>query len=298
MNEKVIIDVDTGIDDALAIILAVKTFEKNILGITTCGGNVGIDLVTENTVKILALLKTKIKIYQGSNKTLTDRDFINATDYHGTDGLCNLRLKEKIECKQSLSACDFITKQARSYPELTIISLAPPTNIAKAILKNPNLFKKCNIVMMGGALDVPGNQTKWAEFNFGQDPESVDVVLGNVKNTKIVTLDTTNKCLITKEANDQLTIRSETGKFLKKSITNWYNFFGIPKSRSFELYDPLAISCILNDFVKFENINIEIVKSGQKRGMTRRSNKYPIDISVDVKANDFIEYFIKTINQG
>lgn len=109
MNKKVkiILDVDTGVDDALAIILLYNLFQKNILGITSCGGNVGIKQTTKNTLSVVSLLNADIPVYQGSTRPLKRKSYIPAFDYHGKNGLAGLNLPVIFK-KEKKDAVSFI----------------------------------------------------------------------------------------------------------------------------------------------------------------------------------------------
>ena len=134
-DKKIILDVDTGIDDALAIILLSKTLGSQIIGITTCGGNVGVTQTTKNTLAILELLGSDVSVYKGSAKPLSSKQFVEAFDYHGNDGLCNVDLPVT-RSQEAKDAVDFIVESSKKYGDnLVIISVAPPTNIAKAFIK-------------------------------------------------------------------------------------------------------------------------------------------------------------------
>jgi len=143
-NKKILLDVDTGIDDALAIILLYQYLADSIIGITTCGGNVGIGMTTKNTLGVLSLLTSKIPIYIGGSKPLKNNTYINAFDYHGENGLCNINLPTN-NLSANIGAVEFIIQSVKNYKEkLIIISLSPPTNIAKAIIKDKTIKKYIN----------------------------------------------------------------------------------------------------------------------------------------------------------
>lgn len=293
-NKKILLDVDTGIDDALAIILAYHSLANDIIGIATCGGNVGIDMTTKNTLGIISLLESKISVYKGSSKPLKKNTYINASDYHGKNGLCNVNLPIN-NIVENTGAVEFIIQSVKQYKKnLTIISLAPPTNIAQAILKNPKITKYIDqIYLMGGAVNVSGNQTQYAEFNFFQDPEAVQIIFKKIKNVFIVPLDVTNRCLIEKSDIKELK-QNKINNFVTKAINNWYGFFGNPKKRKFELYDPLAVSVVLGDFLNFKKIKAD-VDLENKRGTITKGN-YTIRYAYEVKSDKFKKFFIKSLN--
>ncbi len=290
MMKKIIIDVDTGIDDALALILAVKKFDGEILGITTCGGNVPVAMTTKNTLGVLSLLESDINVYPGSDINFENEEFIHAFDYHGKNGLCNIELPQ-VRKAQIQKAEDFIINSVKNYPDLTIVCLAPMTNIAKAISSNPDLFQEVSFIVMGGAVNIPGNQTKWAEFNFYQDPKAVQYAFRSIKKIKLVSLDVTQKCLIEKEDLSQIN-DDPIPAFFKQAVTNWYDVFPNDKNRFFELYDPLAISVLLEDFITFKEEKFQIVTHGEQKGAIIEGSDFKINYSCEVKQDEFKNYFL------
>lgn len=296
-NQKIILDVDTGVDDALAILLLAKIIPEQILGITTCGGNVELNQVNKNTLGVLSLQEKLIKVYVGSSKTIENREFNFAKDYHGENGLCGIEYKTN-QKPEIISACDFIISSAETYPNnLTLINIGPVTNLAKSLMKRPEIASKINqVVMMGGAVEVEGNETDFAEFNFYQDPEAVKIVFEKIKNIYLVPLDVTGKCLIKKEDLAEFNSKSRVGKFVIKLINNWYKFFGDYKNRFFELYDPLVASAILGDFLEFSKEKLDIETKGNKRGGLIKGEGREISYASKVKSREFINFFKTMIN--
>ncbi|MFA5745071.1 MAG: nucleoside hydrolase [Candidatus Paceibacterota bacterium] len=296
MNNKIIIDVDTGVDDALALILANRVIKDRIIGVTTCGGNVRLEDATTNTLKILSLLDWKLPVYSGASKSINGNEFVHAYDYHGTNGLCDVALKQTMD-SMSGTAEDFIIEMVEKYSEkLDIVCLATPTNLAKALLKKPVIAKKIkNVYLMGGALNVSGNQTEFAEYNFFQDPKAVEMVCKNIKNIYIIPLDVTNRCFIAEDLAEKIIETNSTNKFVKEAMINWYRFFGYPKKRNFELYDPLAISALFGDFLVFLDKKIGVNTEGIRQGEIFINGKYSVKIATEVDGKAFLDFFLRTI---
>jgi len=295
-NNQIIIDVDTGIDDALALGFASKTLTNNVIGITTCGGNVKIEEATQNTLKILELLKWDIPVYMGAAKSTTHTEFVHAYDYHGSNGICDvdLLLTKKMQKK---NASQFIIDSAKEYDgQLNIICLAAPTNIANAIIKAPEITKKIKaIYMMGGAMNVPGNQTDYAEYNFFQDPKAVEIILSNIKNVYIIPLDVTGNCLINESDIQRIGKRSLFFDFFCEAVTNWYRFFGYPKKRYFELYDPLAVSALTHNYLVFKKESVGINLTGLRQGEVFLNGNYHVHIAKSVDAISFKKTFLELL---
>lgn len=140
LRKKVIIDCDPGIDDSLALMLALASPELDVLGITTVAGNVPSDLGAKNALKILAHChQLKIPVYRGADRPLK-RDYVSAQDTHGNDGLGQSKLPE-IHKNYHSNACEFINETLRKEQDVTLIALGPLTNIALAHQKIPKLGK-------------------------------------------------------------------------------------------------------------------------------------------------------------
>lgn len=172
--KRVILDVDTGIDDALAILLAVKSRRLDILGITTVCGNVSLRQATDNTCKILELVDANvIPVIAGAAKPLV-RESHYEHRVHGQDGLGGALPDSASKQAEEGFAPDFIVEQAKRFPgELTLIMTAPLTNLALALMKCPELPSLLKeVIFMGGVVRGHGNITPTAEYNTYVDPEA------------------------------------------------------------------------------------------------------------------------------
>ncbi len=188
---KIIIDTDPGHDDALAIMLAVKSGEFEIEAITTVAGNSSLENTTRNARYILSLLeKGDIPVYSGAEKPMR-RGLIQAV-VHGKSGLDGIDPTN--EAKLTGNAAEKILEIIEKNPQgITLVTLAPLTNIALAIQKSPETMKKVKeIVMMAGAIKVPGNKNRVAEFNIFVDPEAAEVVFNFPVKKTIIPLDACN----------------------------------------------------------------------------------------------------------
>jgi len=207
---KIIIDTDPGIDDAFAIIAALRYKDFDVLGITSVGGNKGLELTTTNSQKIIEFMNANIKVYPGAKEPLDNRNKLSmkktsesGDEIHGKDGLGNVNLT--FDDNVSLgnkNAVDFILEQARVYKgELEIITLGPLTNIATAINTDKETMKGVKaIYSMGGGINKfnrPGN----SEFNYFFDPLAVKIVydFGKFADIHMIGLDVTHKCIFTIE---------------------------------------------------------------------------------------------------
>ncbi len=296
-KQKLLIDVDTGIDDALALILLSTKINNTEVSITTSGGNCTVDDTTRNTLAVASMLSLNAKIYKGSNKPIMLKNYKNAYDFHGDNGLANIRLpvSKKVE---SQDACDFIVDFLKQDESLkTIIWLSATTNLALALKKDASIAKYIDrLILMGGTIDKSGNETEFAEFNFYQDPHATKIVFDNLaEKIVLIPLDVTDQCpLLAKDLDD--IADSEIGNFVKKLVANWYDYFGSSRKRDFYLYDPLAASVILRPFLKFKTEKFDFFVEGKEQGALMRGSQYQINYAYSVDSKSFIKFFISTIN--
>ncbi|RPI23513.1 MAG: nucleoside hydrolase [Acidobacteria bacterium] len=188
MPQTILLDVDTGVDDALAIMLAIHSPSLRLAGITTVSGNTGSRQAALNTRFILRKLagKDDLPVVAGALESLARGVPDRAADVHGGDGLGGVfedfiksgaQLPE-IETR-GMDAAGFILEQARIHKEnLRIVATGPVTNLALALQKDPEAFLKVGqILIMGGAVEVKGNIRELVEFNASCDPEALASVL-------------------------------------------------------------------------------------------------------------------------
>ncbi|CAN9498237.1 unnamed protein product [Ophioblennius macclurei] len=178
---KIILDVDTGVDDAQAIMVALSHPKVEVIGITCCHGNTPLDKVLKNTLRVLNVCgRMDIPVFRGCGKPLLGRK-IHASDYHGEDGLGDVPDPDapgldKVEGRKAAQA---LIKMVKERPgEVTLVATAPLTNLALAVLLDPSLPKKLKaLYIMGGNTESRGNTSVCGEFNFVADPEAAHIVL-------------------------------------------------------------------------------------------------------------------------
>ena len=297
MKRKVIIDTDPGHDDAMALMLAVKSEMFDVLAITTVCGNSTISNTTRNTRYIMNLLdKRQVPIYSGAKKPIK-RKLIKAV-VHGKSGLVGIDPKNRPQLTNNASLK--IIELVRDNPGVTIITLGPLTNIAQAILMDPEAMSKVGeIVSMAGAINVAGNKNRVAEFNVFVDPEAADIVFRFTSKQTIVPLDPCND--ISLELSDfklikNRKLRLDLLKMVKPYIQNISLDEGVKVAL---MYDPLTIFYVLYpEYCRSEVLNVVVETKGQfTRGMTvidRRVNKDKIGTDIKIVTEINGKYFIKT----
>ena len=177
-KHKVIIDCDPGADDALAIMLALNSEEIDVLGITTVSGNSPLEICTQNALNIINSCNRKdITVFAGEDRPIK-RDIEFTDEYCGKNGVCEYEFRKSDKLVQKENAIDFIYDSAAREEKLTIISIAPMSNIAKALIKYPDL-KDMNIeiITMAGYYKVNSSlNVKRSEWNVLVDPEAFERV--------------------------------------------------------------------------------------------------------------------------
>lgn len=185
MVKKIIIDVDTGVDDAQAIMLALTSKEVDVLAITCVQGNADVENVCRNTLRVLKVCdRLDIPVYKGASKPLIGFG-PDATHYHGKDGMGHVANPEEVDMSliQSEPASLALLRLSKEYPgEITLVALAPLTNIALAIRLDPDFGTRLKeMFMMGGNIEGKGNTSPAAEFNCNSDPEAAFVTLHELR---------------------------------------------------------------------------------------------------------------------
>ncbi|MFQ4136070.1 nucleoside hydrolase [Nodosilinea sp. PGN35] len=200
LPRPLIIDCDPGVDDAIAILLALASpAEFNLLGITTVAGNVPLALTTANARRICHLAQRGVPVYAGCPRPLL-RSLITAEDIHGATGLQGAELPEPTLPLPVQHAVAFLIEQlTTASAPITLVTLGPLTNLAVALIQCPEIAQGIDrVVMMGGALGG-GNITPAAEFNIYVDPHAAKVVVEAGLPLTMIGLDVTHQVVTTPE---------------------------------------------------------------------------------------------------
>ncbi len=195
MPIKLILDCDPGIDDAVAIALALASPELDVRGITVCHGNVPLARTMANALAMLTLLGKDVDVYAGASGPLM-RSEISAGDVHGESGLGGIAMPPPRRAIASRRATDFIIDEVRAHPgEITLVAVGPLTNLALAMRLAPDIIPLLpRIVIMGGAAGA-GNRTASAEFNIYADPHAAKIVFDCGRPFTMFGLDVTHKAI-------------------------------------------------------------------------------------------------------
>lgn len=192
---KMILDCDTGHDDAIALMVASKHPQIDLLGVTVVAGNQVLSKTLPNTLSVCQHLNIKVPVYGGMSKPMV-RDQIVAGDIHGKSGLDGPVFEPLVRKAEEKHAVNFIIDTLmNSDGDITLVPVGPLTNIAMALRFEPRIARKIRqIVLMGGAVGL-GNVTPAAEFNIYADPEAAHVVFTSGVPIVMMPLDLTNTAL-------------------------------------------------------------------------------------------------------
>jgi purine nucleosidase len=289
---NVLIDTDPGTDDALALMMAINSTEMAICGITTVGGNTRIEDTTTNVLRLLDHLGVDdLNVYKGSSRPIEGcfhngaYIFKTAYDVHGADGLGLTLSKPKLKIQET-PASEYLISAASNYRgDLNIIALGPLTNIAKAINSEPKLTDWISkIIVMGGAINVPGNVTPYAEFNIYNDPLAADIVLNSGIEVTLVGLDVTTQTSLSRQNLSWLGTESDTAKLAQQFISSRLNV--LRAQDKYFLHDPLAIAASIQpDMLSYEYASIVVkIEDGPQRGRTIATfGQGPVKVAIAVE---------------
>jgi purine nucleosidase len=177
VNRSFLIDTDTASDDAVALIMALRSPQIQVVAITVVAGNVGVHQATRNALYTAELCDSQVPVFPGAECPLK-RLHLDASWFHGRDGLGDHGYPAARRAPESKIACDAIIETIESHPGLEMVTLGPLTNVALALKKNPGIAAKVSrCVVMGGAPCCEGNVTPAAEYNIWCDPEAAHIVM-------------------------------------------------------------------------------------------------------------------------
>ena len=303
MKRPIIIDTDPGIDDAIAIALGAFSKELDIRLITTVNGNVTIDKVTKNVLKLLTFLKRDIPVAKGASKPLL-ADLFDAREVHGDSGMEGFNFpKENMDLLLKESAINAMHETIMNSKEkITLVPIGPLTNIAILIRTYPEVLEKIDeIVMMGGAM-ARGNAGIYSEFNIKCDPEAAKIVMESSVPIIMCTLDVGLKVPIFKDEIERIRDTNDVGKM-------FYGLFNRYRSGSFDtglrMFDSCAMAYLLeSDIFTMKDACVKVETKGEfTYGATCMDfngffgEKPNAKVTYDIDIFKFKEWFFKSIEK-
>lgn len=277
MAKKIILDLDTGVDDALALSYALASEELELIGVTGTYGNVLMETGTRNNLSILELFnRTDVPVYGGLPHASTRDGFevLEISEFiHGKNGIGEAELPDPTNVISDVTAVDFLIDSVRKHgDDLVIVATGPMTNLAAAINRDADFAENAHIVIMGGALTVPGNVRPWAEANINQDPEAANELFRKARDVTMIGLDVTLQTLLTYEETAKWReLATPGGEFLAVATDYYIKAYETtaPHLGGCGLHDPLAVAVAVDPtLVTCLDINMKVDTEGETRGRT------------------------------
>ena len=269
---RMILDVDTGIDDALAIFYALHRPGIVLEAVTTVYGNIDVAAATRNTLQILQLAgRGDVPVAAGAAQALT-RPFVRgAAHIHGENGLGEVTLPEPAARPLDEHAADLIIRMVRAHPgALTLCPVGPLTNIALALARAPDIAQKLRgIVVMGGTLfhpGIPGIPSPMADANFWNDPEAARIVLRSGARLTLVGMDVTMQALLTPAMTDAIAEAGGAAATMMRIARFYVDAYlrQYPSIAGCGLHDPLAVAVAEDaSLVTAEPMQVDIELAGE-----------------------------------
>lgn len=273
---RVVIDCDTGVDDAMAILYGLLAPGIDVVGLTCVWGNCAVETATVNTLRLLEIVEQPhTPVAMGAPRPMLGPEPKFAGGVHGLDGQGNANLPLPTLKPARESAAELIVKLAHQFPdELTLVPMGPLTNIAAALLLDPSiarLYKRC--VLMGGAFLVPGNAGKFGEANVWHDPEAAQMVFEAGWPLTAVGLDVTHTVRLTQELLDDLRDSGSTAAIHLHRITDFYmsRYASRWGRRECAMHDALALGIAEDPTIatRAPTVRVDVELNGtHTRGMT------------------------------
>lgn len=275
--EKVIIDTDPGIDDAMAILFAFLHEGIDLIGLTTIFGNVTTDIATRNALALAELAGVNVPVARGAYVPLVQEALPVADFVHGTDGFGEVPPFSPSGSAVGQTAADFICETVNASPgEIILCPVGPLTNLAIALEQDPSIAEKVkSVTVMGGSVAAGGNATPHAEANIWQDPHAAEVVFEAAWDVTLVGLDVTHQVICgPADFAGLVEAAPKLGGFLNEAAQFYFRFH--EKHDGFygcHMHDPTAvISIVQPDLFTIEQGPLEVVLEGEQSGQTVKSS--------------------------
>ena len=304
-KKRIIIDTDPGIDDSLAILLAVASPEIQVEGLTVVSGNCTLENGVINALSVLELAgRADLPVFGGAARPLV-QPLLIAPETHGERGIGYARLPYPVAKPSSQHAVEFIIEKVSAHPgEISLVCIGPLTNLALALRLAPQIVEKIpEVIIMGGAIRHEGNTTALAEFNTYCDPHAAHIVFHSGLPITLVPLDVTYQVNLTRmDIQRLLDIPSPISTFIADATRFYMEFHDeYQKIDGCIINDPLALALtIAPHFVTTEELFVDVdISGGVSMGKTfadfyRISQNPPnMDVALRVQARQFIEFFLE-----
>ncbi len=304
--QKVIIDTDPGIDDAMAIIYAHLEPEIELLGLTSIFGNVTVDIATRNALALTEMLDSAAVVAGGAAQPLQQTPRQVAREVHGHEGFGDVPPMTPSRVADPRPAYQFICDTVNANPgEIVLCPIGPLTNIALALQHDPSIAAKVkSVYVMGGSVDEGGNVTAFAEANIWQDPHAANLVFAADWPVTLIGLDVTHRVICSPEDFAALAEASpRLGGFLNEAAQFYFDFYAsVTDIHGCHMHDPTAVIAIVRpEWLTIEETPLVTREDGEQIGKTERSSdasRPKVRVAMNIKAQAVRQRFLDTIKTG
>jgi len=313
-RERVLIDTDPGVDDAMAVLLALRSPALEVVALTTVFGNATTEQTTLNALRLVELAGASVPVARGAARPLVRERLDPPTFVHGADGLGDIGAPPPRGAPVEQSGAELIVEMARRYPgELTLVPVGPLTNIALALRLEPDLPRLVKrVVLMGGAARVSGNISPVAEANMTGDPHAADAVFQAGWPVVMVGLDVTQAVLMPDDVLRRVAQADpELGGFVFR-ISRFYKRFheSIGVTGGFYVHDPSTVAWVIDpSLFETETARVRVDTDGMGLGQTIAAfgslpefwqpwtTAPPVEVCVKVDAVRFLKLYEATLSR-
>lgn len=308
MPKPILIDTDPGIDDILAILLALASPELELRGISVVTGNCTVDQGVANALGLLELLNHHIPVARGADRPLV-QPLLTAPETHGTTGVGYARLPLPGRSPIRQRAAEFIIEQVLSAPgQISLVCIGPLTNLAMALRLEPAIIPAIpEVIVMGGAIRHPGNTTPQAEFNVYCDPHAAHIVFHSGLPVTLTPLDVTYQVILTRQDVEWLLkIPSPISRLIADATRFYMEFHDEYQDiQGCVINDPLALAlAFAPELVDLHSLYVDVdIASGVSMGNTfadfyHLTKHAPnLRVALGVRARNFMALFLERMER-
>lgn len=256
--DPVVIDTDPGVDDAIALLMALSCPQLDVVGLTTTAGNVPIGPATRNALAILESVgRVDVPVARGATRPIRGR-YAYARHVHSAEGLTHPLPPPTLRTTDT-DAVQFLSETLRANPgAVTVIALGPLTNLARLHRDQPSVLPLAKrLLVMGGAVQTPGNVTPHAEFNFYSDPTAARLVMDSGIPLTLIDMAPCRQVFLTREDVEGARASTEAGNLAERLLAGWFSQG--PTRERFNMYDPLTlVAAVAPQAIAFRSVTMTV----------------------------------------
>ncbi|MBM6828348.1 nucleoside hydrolase [Anaerotignum lactatifermentans] len=307
--KKLILDLDTGIDDSMALAYAVESSDFELIGVTGTYGNVYTEVGAQNALNVLQVLgHSDVPVYCGAKHSLHTERYLRheiSAKIHGENGVGDVDLPMASRPIEEKKAVDFLIWAITKYrQDLVIVATGPLTNLALALKQAPLLKEIIGpVVIMGGALTVPGNVSPYAEANISKDPHAAKFLFESGIDLTMVGLDVTERSQLTKQDTQTWRqVQTMSGRVFADMVDYYIAQHPHSGATASYLHDPSAVICAAHpEWFTMLPMHMTVITEGEGTGRTigdpakLRTPEPRVKVCVGVDSEKVERHFVETL---